>query len=47
MSEQMAHMQVILEKLATGIFENKGKEKVIVNGSSKKGTKPKKTFGGC
>ena len=39
MSEQIARMQVILEKLDTGSFETKGKEKVTVNGSSNKGAK--------
>ena len=40
MSEQMAQMQVILEKLTTGIFEKKGKEKSTINGSSDKAAKP-------
>ena len=36
MSEQMEHMQVILEKLVPGSFENNGKVKAMVNGSSDK-----------
>ena len=39
MLEQIAHMQIILEKLAQNSFENKGKEKTTVSRSSDKDAK--------